>query len=47
MPFRGLARADIVMKSRAHHDSKYRAGVPVIDLTSSVPLSRCREPAGR
>jgi hypothetical protein len=30
--------ADMVMKSRAHHDSKYRAGVPVMFERSSEPL---------
>lgn len=32
------ATADMVMKSRAHHDWKYRPGVPVIPGSSSVPL---------
>jgi hypothetical protein len=36
--------ADIVMKSRAHHDSKYRAGVPVMADSSSVPFDAAAMP---
>lgn len=39
-----LAAADIVMKSRVHQDSKYRAGVPVIDGSNSEPLGADASP---
>jgi hypothetical protein len=38
--------ADIVMKSRSHHGSKYRAGVPVIAGRSSVPFEPDAIPLG-
>ena len=31
-------RADMVTKSRDHHDSKYRAGVAAMFVSRSVPL---------
>jgi hypothetical protein len=41
-----LVTAVIVMKSRAHHVSKYRAGVPVIDARSSLPFDAAAIPWG-
>lgn len=38
--------ADMVMKSRAHHDWKYRAAVPVICGSSVVPLAGVASPVG-
>jgi len=39
-------RADMVKKSRPHHDSKYRWGEPAMVASRSVPLSGAACPDG-